>query len=108
MYKMNSHVAISNLTLPDVCIDIIKSYVYVDKITYQTKLIRKSIHLLLKNAINSYNDEIDGYYTYEHTWLFRWFPNIRRQFQTKFCLKCGNYIEITFGKLSESCECKCI
>ena len=105
---MNSQVAVSNLPLPDDCLDIIKSYTYLDRTVYQSKLIRKSIHALLKGAISSYNCELDGYPMSKNIWLFRWFPYNKYQFQTPFCGTCGQYVGVSFGQLPDCCECKCL
>jgi len=100
-------VAISNLTIPDDCIDTIKSYLYLDTLTYREKLIRKSIHALLKSSPSAYNFQLNGDELCKHTFIFRWYPNNKRQIQTPFCIICGDYMGVSFGKLSECCECKC-
>ena len=105
---MDSQVAVSNLPLPDDCLDIIKSYTYLDKTVYQCKLIRKSIHALLKTAITCYNNESEGYSVSSGRWIFKWFPYQKYQFQTHFCKTCGDYENVSFGKLPDCCECKCL
>ena len=104
---MNSHIAVSNLPLPDDCVYIIKSYAYVDETTYHSILFRKSICALLKNASSPYQFELDGYAMDKYRWTFRWFQYSKYQFQTVFCIYCGNYMDVTYGKLPDCCRCKC-
>ena len=43
-----SQVAVSNLPLPDDCLSIIKDYAYLNKTTYDAKLVKKSVNILIK------------------------------------------------------------
>ena len=104
---MNSQVAISNLPLPDDCLDSIKSYIYLDKTVYQNIMIRKSVHAILKSAVSSYNYELKGYSVSSGVWIFRWLPYEKYQYQTVFCRTCGDYVYVSFGNLPKSCRCKC-
>jgi len=104
---MNSHVAVSNLPLPDDCLTMIKSYAYLDETVYQCKLTRKSIHAILRSAVTCYRNELEGYPVSYGVWLFRWFPRSKYQCQTVFCCICGDYQAVTFRGLPDCCRCKC-
>jgi hypothetical protein len=102
-----SQVAVSNLPLPDDCLSIIKEYVYLDKKTYHTMLVKKSVNLLMKHACSSYTFDILGYPVICSKYIFRWYPS-HIQHQFSFCNTCGNYRYIEFGELNNRIICTCL
>lgn len=103
---MNCQAALQGLPLPNDCVDIINSYLYIDSMSYELKLVKKTIRALLKTAVTPYNLFLHGRTTYG-TWVFRWYPYHKYQFQTPFCCKCGEYLDVRFGALPDCCSCKC-
>jgi len=102
-----TQVAVSNLPLPKDCVSIIKEYIYLDKTTYDAKLVKSSVNVLIKTACSSYKFEILGYPDISSTYIFRWYPS-HIQHQFSFCNTCGNYRYIEFGKLPERILCTCL
>ena len=104
---MNHQPALLGLPVPGDCIDIINGYLFLDRTEYKNKLIKSSVCRLMRRAINVYNDEVEGYEALWDTHIFRWFDE-EVQFQSKFCIQCGNYKEITNGEISKCCSCYCL
>ena len=100
-------VAVSNLPLPDDCQSIIKSYMYLDPTTYKSKLVKKSVHAIMRVAVTAYNRQLEGYSECKNTYIHRWYPMLKYQHQFCLCTKCGNYEEIEYGILPERCKCVC-
>jgi len=103
---MSAQVAVSNLPLPDDCLSIIKDFVYIDKTTYNAKLVKKSVNILIKTACSAYKFEILKYPVIGSKYIFRWYPS-HIQHQFSFCT-CGNYRHIEFGELNERVLCTCL
>ena len=102
-----TQVAVSNLPLPKDCVSIIKEYIYLDKTTYDAKLVKSSVNLLMKHACSLYKFEILGYPVIHSKYIFRWYPtHIQHQFG--FCNTCGNYKYIEFGELNDRIICTCL
>ena len=108
---MNCQPALHGLPIPSDCVDIINEYLFLDRTVFKNKLINSSILWLLRTSVNDYNDELDGYYEpHDINWdifVFRWFPE-HTQFQCKFCIKCGNYKQITNGIITQRSRCHCV
>ena len=101
---MNHQAVLLQLPIPNDCTHIINSYLFLEKIEYTNRLVKSSIHSLMKTAMNVYNDmgELDDVY------YFRLFPTDKHQLQSILCSRCGNYKQLTKGILNQCCTCKCV
>ena len=104
---MNYQTSLHGLPIPSDCVDIINSYLFLDKLMFKNKLIKMSILVFMRRSINIYNDAIYGYIHRCDTFIFRWFYT-HIQHQILFCIKCGEYKAIENGIINQNCSCKCV
>jgi len=90
------------LALPNYCIEHIKSFMYVHKVTKQNQLIKKSVNCLMKTSYNMYTKH--NIFIPNDTYIFMfWYGH--NHYQPIFCLQYGNYL-YAHNKTNAYCICK--
>ena len=92
------------LPLPADCIEHIKSFLYIDKITKYNQLVKRSVNTFVKISYNMYTIHKYNIYIDKSTFVFMfWYGH--KHYQPIFCLKCGDYL-YSDAFTNKMCQCK--
>ena len=97
--------AVHLLPLPTDMIRVIKSFAFDDRVSYKSKK-RKRVML---RTINNTPDSGKTGFNKKGEFLF-WISDDERcpQFQSEFCISCGNYIIANNNNINEKIRCSCL
>jgi hypothetical protein len=92
------------LELPNDCIQHIKSFLYIHKVTKLNQMIKRSVNCLMKTSYNMYTIHKYNIFIPSESYIFMfWYGH--KHYQPMFCLQCGNYLYAR-NRTNAYCICK--
>jgi hypothetical protein len=103
--SVKRQLCINQIALPGDVLDVIKSYVFLDMVSYTTKIRKRSIHQLI--VTSKWMDEYYYFRRYIYNFVICLGEDIKSpEYLINFCTKCGNY-KIYRSAQNQKINCVC-